>query len=339
MTAENWSIVGHEWAVQLLSSSLKQQRLPHAILIAGDPQIGKRTLALALAAAINCQQPDAPCGKCRSCNKTARGLHPDVRLVEAEESDRSREGAIKIEHVRDVQRFAALAPMESPCKVIILREFERATLPAANALLKTLEEPPPQVRLVLTSARPDALLPTIVSRCQTIQLRPLPVQQVRQALVERWLAMPPQAELLARLSQGRIGWAVQRLADDASLASRARRLEDAEQLPRQGLVDRLAYADSLTRKPVEVQPTLAVWASWWRDVMLAQHDCAAHVTNVDRRAEIEAAARRYSPAEVRAFLARLKQAPDQINRNVNSRLLLEDLLLHLPAQVRSPGPS
>lgn len=331
MSSTNWSIVGHEWAVQLLRSSMDAGRLPHAILIVGDPQVGKRTLALALASAINCEQPDRPCGRCRSCAKIAHGTHPDVRLVEAESGDRSREGVLKIEQLRDVQRFVSLAPMESPFKVIILREFERATLPAANALLKTLEEPPPQVRLVLTSARPDALLPTIVSRCQTLQLRTLPLDQIRQALQERWLASPKQADLLARLSQGRIGWAVQRLTDGEVWEDRARRLADARTLPAKGAVDRLAFAEALSRKASDLQPTLAAWTSWWRDVLLVQHGCAAHVTNVDLLAEIDEAARLFSATDVRGFLARLEQAPEQINRNANSRLLLETLLLHMPA--------
>lgn len=331
MASSNWSIVGHEWAVQLLQSSLDNGRLPHALLIAGDPQVGKRTLALALASAINCEQPGRPCGRCRSCSKIAHGTHPDVRLVEADSGERSREGVLKIEQIRDVQRFAALAPMESPFKVIILREFERATLPAANALLKTLEEPPPQVRLVLTSARPDSLLPTIISRCQSIQLRPLPLEQIKAALVERWLASPKQADLLARLSQGRIGWAIQRLTDGEVWEDRTRRLADARSLPAQGAVDRLAYAEALSRKASDLQPTLAAWTSWWRDVLLTQHGCAAHVTNIDLVAEIDEAARQVSAAAVRGFLARLEQAPEQINRNVNSRLLLETLLLHMPA--------
>ncbi|MEZ4771417.1 MAG: DNA polymerase III subunit delta' [Caldilineales bacterium] len=330
MSSSNWSIVGHEWAVQLLQSSLDNDRLPHAILIAGDSQVGKRTLALALASAVNCERDERPCGRCRSCTKIAHGTHPDVRLVAAESGERSREGQLKIEQMRDVQRFASLAPMESPFKVIILREFERATLPAANALLKTLEEPPSQVRLILTSARPDALLPTIVSRCQTIQLRPVPLGQIKEALVDRWLASPKQADLLARLSQGRIGWAVERLTDSAAWDDRERRLQEAQRLPNQGAVDRLAYADALSRKASDLQPTLATWTSWWRDVLLAQHGCSGHVTNVDVAAEIDEAARHYAPGDVRAFLARLEQAPEQLNRNVNSRLLLETLLLHMP---------
>lgn len=149
--------------------------------------------------------------------------------------------------------------------------------------------------------------------------------------MERWLARPQQADLLARLSQGRIGWAVERLTDSAAWDDRERRLQDARQLPEQGAVDRLAYAEGLSRKAGDLQPTLVAWTSWWRDVLLAQHGCVAHVTNVDLAAEIDEAARHYTAADVRGFLARLEQAPDHLNRNVNSRLLLETLLLHMPA--------
>ena len=106
---------------------------------------------------------------------------------------------------------------------------------------------------------------------------------------------------------------------------------DARRLPGQGAVDRLAYAEALSRKAGDLQPTLATWTSWWRDVLLAQHGCSAHVINIDLVAEIGEAARHYAAGDVRGFLARLEQAPDQLNRNVNSRLLLETLLLHMPA--------
>ena len=139
------------------------------------------------------------------------------------------------------------------------REIERANLPAANALLKTLEEPPSQVVLLLTSARPHALLPTIISRCQVLALRPLPLWQIATALVERWGASQEEADLLSRLSEGRIGWAVQRLKDASASDERARRLVDAQHLPQQGRLQRLGYVETLTRTPAAIQPTLKLW--------------------------------------------------------------------------------
>lgn len=330
MTSNGWPVVGHEWAVELLQSSLASQRLPHALLFAGPAQIGKRTLALGLAAALNCQGQPKPCGQCRSCRNIVRGSHADVRTVQVEAGDTSREGVLKIDQIRELQHEAALAPMESPHKIFILREIERANLPAANALLKTLEEPPSQVVLLLTSARPQSLLPTIVSRCQVLMLRPLPLEQVASALVQRWGAQPERADLLARLSAGRLGWAVQRLTDTQAWDERARRLADTRSLVDKGRLDRLAYADVLGRTPTTVQPTLALWTSWWRDILLVQQGCPGYVSNIDLAGELAQEAPRFNSAQVRSFLARLQAAPAQLNQNANTRLLLETLVLHLP---------
>lgn len=324
-------MVGHEWAVDLLQSSLTLDRLPHALLFTGPQQIGKRTLALALAAALTCQAAAKPCGQCRSCRNIARGSHADVRTVQVDAGDTSREGVLKIDQIRELQREAALAPMEAPYKIFILREIERANLPAANALLKTLEEPPPQVILLLTSARPHSLLPTIISRCQVLPLRPLPLDQVVHALMKRWGAEPQQANLLARLSAGRLGWAVQRLTDGRAWEERAHRLADIRALATQGRLDRLAYAELLSRTPSTVQPTLLLWTAWWRDLLLIQQGCPDYVSNIDQVDDLIQQAMRFNPVQVRGFLARLQAAPVQLNQNVNTRLLLEALLLHMPA--------
>jgi DNA polymerase III subunit delta' len=331
MSLSTWPIFGHHWAVDLLDRGLRAGRLPHALLLAGPAQVGKRTLATALAAALICQGGEKPCGQCRSCRLVAQGVHPDVRLVAADDSERGRDGVLKIDQIRELQREASLAPMEARHKIFVLRELERANLPAANALLKTLEEPPAQVMLLLTSARPHALLPTIISRCQVLSLRALPQSEVADALVDHWRALREQADLLARLSEGRLGWAVQRLTDDKAWDERTRRLAEVRDLPGQSRVQRLAYADQLSRSAAALQPTLALWASWWRDVMLVQQGCSDAVRNVDLAAELAQEAARFDPAQVQRYLARLQDAPTQINQNVNARLLLETLMLHVPA--------
>jgi len=157
-----WQVVGHEWAVELLKRSLTNGRVAHAYLLTGPPQIGKTTLALNFAQALNCQNPEGPCGECLSCRKIAHGTHPDVRVIEGQG------GTIKIDQIRALQRQAALSCTEGRWKVFILRQMERATTEAANCLLKTLEEPPAHVILVLTASEADALPPTIVSRCQVL---------------------------------------------------------------------------------------------------------------------------------------------------------------------------
>ena len=330
MSVRNWPVFGHSWAVDWLDHSLNAQRIPHALLLSGPAQIGKRTLALATAAALICTAEDKPCGQCRACRLVAQGVHPDVRVVSADENERSRDAVLKIDQIRELQRQAALAPVEARVKVFILRELERANPAAANALLKTLEEPPPYVVLLVTSARPHALLPTILSRCQLLALRPLAQQQIAAALVEHWAAPTEQADLLARLAEGRLGWAVQRLTDRAAWDERGQRLADAEALVAQSVVQRFAYADELSRTPAAVQPTLALWIGWWRDVLLVQQGAGNHVRNSDYLAQLTQAAQHFTAAQVQQFIARLHAAPTQINQNINTRLLLETLMLHMP---------
>ena len=182
----DWPVTGHTWAIEHLVRSLEHGRVRHAYLITGPAGIGKTTLARAFAQAVNCLDgQNRPCGVCRACKLIAHDGHADVNLVQAEGN------TLKIEQVRDLQRMLSLRPVEGRYRVVILRRFQEASGPAMDALLKTLEEPPPYVILLLTADTPDGLLPTIKSRCQPINLRLLPATMIRHALESRWQAQWP----------------------------------------------------------------------------------------------------------------------------------------------------
>jgi len=200
-----WPVVGYQWAVQGLRHAVARDEIPHALLITGPASVGKHTLAQQLVAAMLCKaNGDRPCGTCLSCRKLRSGNHPDYVVVEPEGAT----ARLKIDQIRPVERFLALTPKEGTRKVVLISDFERATIGAANALLKTLEEPPSYAHLILLATDADLLLPTIVSRSQQIVLRPLPSRLVAEALVSEWLVEPGLAERLARISGGRMGWAV-----------------------------------------------------------------------------------------------------------------------------------
>jgi DNA polymerase-3 subunit delta' len=328
-----WPVVGHEWAIDHLVRSLNADRLRHAYLIIGPESIGKTTFARAFAQAVNCLSEETrPCGVCRACTLIAQDAYADVNLIQAEENK------LKIEQVRDLVQTLALRPVEGRYRVIILRRFNRATGPAMDALLKTLEEPPPYVLLLLTADNVEGLLATIRSRCQPINLRPAPLTQVRQALETAYQLEPDEAALLAQLSGGRLGWAARVMADESLLAQRAEWLDQLEGALGRTRAGRFALADTLSKDKMGLLAGLDLWQSYWRDVLLMAHHAATPIVNRDRRHALEQIARNIKNEDTYRVLQAIRRTTRYINQNVNSRLALEVLMLDLPLLRLYPAP-
>src|SRR5574341_2523844 len=169
-----WNIVGHTWALEMLKRDLALDRARHAYLFTGPEGIGKCTLATEFACALLCSSAGAPCGQCRHCQLAAKGSHPDLLTIAPEISGkRVRAEKIKIEPVRQLIYDLSLTPVEARRRVARLLRFDAANVETMNAFLKTLEEPPGSTVILLTAARAAALLPSTVSRCEVVSLRPV----------------------------------------------------------------------------------------------------------------------------------------------------------------------
>jgi DNA polymerase-3 subunit delta' len=324
-----WDMLGHEWAVEFLREQIARGAQRHAYLIAGPEGVGRRTLALRLAQALNCSTPLAPavpCQTCRSCRQFEEMRQPDLTVVQASQTG----GILKVDQVRELQYRLALAPYESRYRIALLLRFEEANASAANALLKTLEEPPPQVVLVLTAESAERLMPTIVSRCEVLRLRPLPVQTLRQALEARRGFPKEKALLLAHISGGRPGYALRLQQEPERLSQRQGWLDDQARLLGASRVERFAYAEYLAKDKTSLRASLITWLSFWRDVMLQAGGSAAPLTNPDRLAEVRRVVDQLNLVSAHQAVSAIETTLIQLEKNTNARLALEVLFLDLP---------
>jgi len=224
-----WQVMGQDRAVSLLQRGLERSSTAHAYLFIGPPHVGKMTLALNLAQALNCPAADPPCGECPSCLKITAANHADVQIIGISHNGNS--AAVKtlteigIDRIREIQHAASLPPFEGNYKLFIIDGAEHLSLEAANCLLKTLEEPVGKVVFILLTTNEDLLPTTVISRCQRVELPPIAPSHVEQALTRIGNVPEDKVRLLARLCRGSLGWAITAAADDHLLQQRDEAIE------------------------------------------------------------------------------------------------------------------
>jgi DNA polymerase III subunit delta' len=342
-----WGIVGHDRAVDLLRRSIRHRRIGHAYLISGPLGVGKRTLAVRLAQALNCErfgpaveaspkfagetpEGEPPCGNCRRCRLIEAGSHPEVRVVGVQAPHR----VIRVADVESIQADAALRAADVFRKVYVLEQAELLHPDAANRLLKTIEEPPSSVIMVLTTVDPEATLETIVSRCEHLRLRPLQRDRLADHLIGAAGLAPERAELVAALTDGCVGRALTLAGDDRALDRRSKQLDDLSTLLAADRVGRLQFARTLgdrwSKDPDSVREVLGVWLRWWRDVLLVQSGLHDRVVNLDRRPDLERMARALDTRQAGGAVESARDILQMLDQNVNARLALDVAVLDLP---------
>ncbi len=311
---------GHQRVRDFLRTAVANDRLPHALLFAGADGIGKRSLALALVAWLLCEtDADDACGSCAACRQVAAGSHPDFQLV----SVASGKKEIGIDRVRDVKRFTQLRPMRGTVKLAVIDDAHMLTIAAQNALLKTLEEPPEHSVLILVANNPDALLPTVRSRCQRVQLSPLPNDAVVEILTRDHGIAPATARQLAALAEGSPGraLALSRCAASEEGPAQLAGLRSARYVDIMRLANRIGLPEADTGTKLEM--------------LLSQlRDDAVRALGAEHLAV--SAATVAAPADERSVRATLLAADlihgtrEAMRRgNPNRQLMLEALLLRL----------
>lgn len=331
-----------------LQSALRTGSVHHAYLFAGPEGVGKELAAVGLAQALTCPEaPEVGCGRCASCVRIAKGLHPDVTYVMPDDERVSRGLAgrsdftgtpsreLRVEQIRQLQERLALRGLESKRKVAIIVSAEQMNVQAQNAFLKTLEEPPSETTLILVASAMDRLLPTIRSRCSKVHFAPLPVEMVAEHVREARKLDADTAALAAVMSGGSLGRAL--ALDVKALARRKDVITAFEALRGNDIPGLLRFAEGHGGSREDADATLELLLLWTRDVALAKAEAEAEagMANRDLKALAAEVASRTSEAALHRRNALLEAARVAIGtRNGAPRLQLERLLIELCVEGR-----
>lgn len=329
-------ITGHERTIALLQAALRNTRFAHAYLFHGESNIGKCMTAVRLAQALHCEQPPMSdnqdsCGTCRSCHQITARTHPDYTVIEPDREATTPQ--IKIEQVREIEQHFIYRPLVGERKICLIDDADCLTMGAANALLKTLEEPPGHGLFILVSSRPHALPITIRSRCQTLRFTAPARTQVEAALILKREMPPADARFLAVLTDGRIGEALtmnvadvraqQReclaLIEPASLTSHAALLSTAEAVAKSDRGEEIL--DWLVR--------------WIRDLtLIIVGGDQEEILHLDQLADLQRYARQSDIDALLNLLRDIERIKQQATRHLNMQMALENILLRLREALR-----
>jgi len=326
------SIIGHQRPIKWLQTAVETNHLGHAYLFHGEPAIGKRLTAMALTQLLHCEHPDADqhidaCGTCRSCHQVEQTIHPDYLVIQPENGQKQNP-KIKIDQIRAIEHLVIYRPLVGSHKVCLIDEAETMTIEAANALLKTLEDPPDHCLFLLISSRPEHLLPTIRSRCIALRFSPLPTNDVHEFLQEHTVLDAKNAGLVSSFSEGRLGQAL--LLDPEELNIKLRQywaLLFGECMTSAAQV--FDISESLV-KSNQVPEAIYWFQQGLRDLLLLSLD-EANIPRLYR--DQESALRRFAqqipPSTVIELIQELNQLERGHQRNLNMQIGLEQFFFHL----------
>lgn len=317
-------IKGQDRVLDALKRSIAANRVAHAYLFEGPDGCGRRTTALALMQALFCKEPldggDA-CGNCSSCRKLASGNHPDLHLLSPLPDKRD----ISIEQIRELQQQLSLRPFEAKRKACLIEPAERMNEKSANALLKTLEEPPGHAIIILLSTQADLLLSTIRSRCQHLRFSPLDDSVVADLLIQQGMA-PDKAQELAPLAEGSMERA-STLDEESDAARRQELLAMLSKASSRQVATVFDAAESVAGGREETLSTFNLLLSLLRDLLLIRSCGQIGIANGFLSTELTAEASRFTPAGIMEALECCLETRRAIQGNANPKLALERFLL------------
>lgn len=318
-------IIGQEHIKEHLQNAISQKKIAHAYIIQGERFSGKEFVTRIFTAALQCEkQGTEPCGECRSCKQVQSGNQPDIIYLRHEKPN-----SIGVEDVRSqINGDIAIKPYSSPYKIYIINEGEKLTDQAQNALLKTLEEPPSYAVLIILTTNLEELLPTIVSRCVVLHMKPVKDQQVKEYLKNELMIPDYKADICVAFARGNIGRAKQLATSEEFENIRSEALSLVKNIRNMELHEVMAAVKKIGEYRIDINEYLDVLSIWYRDVLLfkATND-TNHLIFREEIQYIRKAADKSAYEGIENILKALDSAKNRLHANVNFDLVMELLFI------------
>lgn len=318
-------IIGHQDVIGHLQNAMKLEKISHAYIFNGEKGSGKKTIANIFAKALQCDgDGEKPCGTCHSCKQAESGNHPDIIVVTHDKPN-----TISVDDIREqVVNDVSVRPYSSQYKVYIIPEAEKMNVQAQNALLKTIEEPPEYVVIILLTSNAASFLPTILSRCVVLNMKPVPEEQVRKYLMEHVQIPDYEADICVAFAQGNIGKAVNLASSEQFSEIKAAAIHLLTHVKDMDLTDISAAVKAVSEFKVDIRDYLDILAIWYRDVLYfkATNDANGIIFKENVRA-IKEQTRKCSYEGLELILEGIQKAKARLTANVNFDLTMELLFL------------
>ena len=318
-------IIGQEQIKEHLRNALITDKVSHAYIINGEKSSGKEFIAKVFAMALQCEKGgEEPCQECHSCKQALSGNHPDIIRVIHEKPN-----TISVDDIRaQVNNDVGIKPYSGSRKIYIINEAEKMTPQAQNALLKTLEEPPAYAVILLLTANVNSLLPTILSRCVVLNMKPVADELVKKYLMEQLQVTDYKAEVCVAFARGNIGKAKALASSEDFENVKAEALALLKYIQDMELNEIIAAIKKITEYKLEINDYLDICAIWYRDALLfkATHD-ANHLVFREEIQALRRTAQHSSYEGIETILKALETAKRRLNANVNFELTMELLML------------
>ncbi len=321
-------VIGHERILEFLEGSIKNKRLAHAYLFTGPACLGKRTVALEFIRML-------------VGNEIDKAVHPDISIIEpktVEKEEIRKESGITIKQAREIQHQMSMFPYQADYKIALIDQAEKMSIEAANCLLKTLEEPTGKAILILVTASPKKLLPTIISRCQLVNFLPVRAEEIEKKLEGKvgsatpnklGVALPTtKLKQIIRLANGRPGLAINYLKNPELLDEQNKIISQLEKLLRSDLNERYQYVEQMAKDAPMARQILNYWLFWFRDLFLLTVGCSDLVIHPEAIQYQKSYS--FSLAKLKKIIETIKKTDWLLtNPSINARLALEVLMLEL----------